>query len=137
MGPVVSFLLYFFIIIIIMVIIVGLILWRFALDLEIVDVFRPSRILRQYFRQKKQEEKRLKKWKFTYADLPAPKGDDFLRDGYLEHLILKKQLDEAEEYIREMLERYKGGVTEEEQAKLEIYSHYLKVLMRIHSVISS
>ncbi|MGH8103267.1 MAG: hypothetical protein ACREJQ_01960 [bacterium] len=105
--------------------------WNYFITADFFEM-PPIRLTRDYMKwlaTKLRGEKRLAQLPGSMIQIPAPFGDEDLRDLELESLIRKKQLKEADEHLREQLEFYriKGGPDAE--MRFNAYTQYLHFMI--------
>lgn len=107
-----------------MVVIIGAL---FGWD-NVMGFIRPAKKYKAWDRSKLQSEKRLGRVQYARLQIPAPNGDDSLRDREIEALILTGQIHDADEVLREKMDRYRG-----DPEALSRYTHYLKYLTSLRA----
>jgi hypothetical protein len=93
----------------------------------VFSVIRPQKEYRKWARSRMQQHRRERREARTAPTIPAPGGNDALRDPEFELLVHSGDLDAAERYLEEALDRVRGG----DPARLAVYTHYLEYLLRL------
>jgi hypothetical protein len=93
----------------------------------VFSFIRPEKEFRKWTAQKARTARKERRLQFHTRPIPAPRGDDALRDPDFELLVYSGDLDAAEKYLAEAMERSRGG----NPAQLAIYTHYLEFLLRL------
>jgi len=109
----------------------GVILWKYFLTADFFEM-PPIRYTREFLlwlQAKMRGEKRLWLMPSRNIIIPAPLGDDALRDTHLETLIVEKAIPDAEEYVREKLDWARLVPGEEGEREFKIYLHYMNFLI--------
>lgn len=88
--------------------------------------FRPQKEFRQWTQRRAQDRRREMARLRSAGGIPAPGGDDTLRDPEFEMLVLTGDLHAAEKYLEEAMERARGDPT-----KLSVYTHYTEYLLSL------
>ncbi|MHA2620119.1 MAG: hypothetical protein V2G42_00080 [bacterium JZ-2024 1] len=108
------------------------IMWEYFIKADFFEM-PPIRYTRQFLawlRVRQREFFRLQSADPGTFHIPAPNGNDDLRDFELEGFIRARRWNEAEQYIREKLEFYHSDLSQERLVtRFSVYTHYFQVLM--------
>lgn len=94
---------------------------------SVFNIVRPQREYRRWARSQAQRAKARDQITQAVPGIPAPSRDDPLRDPDQESLIYLADLQGAEKYFEEAIDRARGG----EPARLPVYTHYLQYLFHL------
>lgn len=105
--------------------------WKFVITADFFEM-PPIKFTREYLKwmaTKLRGEERLARLPASRIEIPAPYGDEHLRDPELEILIRSKQLEDADERIQEQMEFYrlKGGADAE--MRFNAYTQYMHFMI--------